>query len=73
MSWATWFTGKKHYPVPDQLGRMLFYASPALLLAAISWWAAPLLPDFARCDCAAAAVFRYLAIIRVLEIRLKEK
>lgn len=73
MSWATWFTGKKHYPVPYQLGRMFFYAFLALLLAAISWWAAPLLPDFARWTVRLLLFFGYLAIVRVLEIRLKEK
>jgi O-antigen/teichoic acid export membrane protein len=30
MSWATWFTGQKHYPVPYQIGRMALYVGLAL-------------------------------------------
>lgn len=30
MSWATWLTGRKHYPVPYQLGRMALYIGVAL-------------------------------------------
>lgn len=36
MSWATWFTGQKHYPVPYQLGRMAIYIGVALGLFALS-------------------------------------
>jgi len=44
MSWATWFTGKKHYPVPYRLGRMALYPLVALALWATSMWLAPMLP-----------------------------
>ncbi len=44
MSWATWFTGKKHYPVPYPLGRMAFYPVLALTLWMASIWLAPILP-----------------------------
>ena len=38
MSWATWWTGKKHYPVPYPLGRMGLYVAAVLLLFAVSEW-----------------------------------
>ena len=31
MSWATWWTGQKHYPVPYQMGRMGLYIGLALV------------------------------------------
>ncbi len=36
MSWATWFAGKKHYPVPYELGRMALYIGVALGIYALS-------------------------------------
>lgn len=36
MSWATWYTGKSHYPVPYQLGRMALYIGSALGIYALS-------------------------------------
>lgn len=43
MTWATWLTGKKHYPVPYPLGRMAFYPVLALTLWMASIWLAPML------------------------------
>jgi O-antigen/teichoic acid export membrane protein len=34
MCWATWYTGKKHYPVPYPLGRMALYVVAVLALFA---------------------------------------
>ena len=44
MSWATWFTGRKHYPVPYQLGRMALYPVLALTLWGAHILLAPMLP-----------------------------
>lgn len=47
MSWATWLTGRKHYPVPYPLGRMALYPVVALGLWALSNVLVPLLPMMA--------------------------
>lgn len=44
MSWATWITGRKHYPVPYQLGRMALYPVLALTLWGAHILLAPMLP-----------------------------
>lgn len=44
MCWATWFTGKKHYPVPYPLGRMASYVAAVLALFALGKVAETTLP-----------------------------
>ncbi len=41
MCWATWQMGRRHYPVPYELGRMGFYIAVALLLFGLSTWLEP--------------------------------
>ena len=43
MSWATWQTGRRHYPVPYPLVRMGLYVAVALALFGVSNWIAPAL------------------------------
>ncbi len=43
MSWATWQTGRRHYPVPYPLGRMGLYVVLALLVFGLANWLQPLL------------------------------
>lgn len=45
MSFATWYTGRKHYPVPYQTGRMAGYVGLALGLWAVSIPIAALLKE----------------------------
>jgi O-antigen/teichoic acid export membrane protein len=45
MSWMTWQTGRKHYPVPYELGRMAAYIALVLLLYYVSLSAQWLLPN----------------------------
>jgi len=69
MSWATWFTGKKHYPVPYPLGRMASYVAAVLVLFALSKVAETALPALPVLLWAVrAALFGiFLAIIYFLE------
>lgn len=67
MSWATWFTGKKHYPVPYLLGRMAFYPVVALLLWAITLGLGELLPDAAVWGLRVVCFGGYLGLIYFLE------
>ncbi|MBK6932142.1 MAG: polysaccharide biosynthesis protein [Saprospirales bacterium] len=46
MSVATWYTGRRHYPVPYELGRMAGYVVLALGLWALSLFLNRLLPDW---------------------------
>jgi O-antigen/teichoic acid export membrane protein len=71
MSWATWFTGKKHYPVPYQIGRMFFYTLLAILLAALSSLATSVLPEFACWILRVVLFAAWIAVIRKLEIQKK--
>lgn len=43
MSWATWFTGKKHYPVPYPLRRMALYVAVVWMIFALGNWLEPML------------------------------
>lgn len=43
MSWATWFTGKKHYPVPYPLSRMALYLAAVWAIFGLDTWLEPLL------------------------------
>lgn len=38
MSWATWLTGKKHYPVPYPLGRMALYVGAVWVIFGLDTW-----------------------------------
>lgn len=69
MSWATWQTGRKHYPVPYPLGRMLLYVASALGLFAVSKLAETTLPEHAILFWAARATLfsSYLALVYFLE------
>ncbi|MBX2890871.1 MAG: polysaccharide biosynthesis protein [Saprospiraceae bacterium] len=69
MCWATWFTGKKHYPVPYPLGRMLFYVAVALGLFALGKLLEATLPAQPILLWAGRAVLfgSYLALIYHLE------
>lgn len=72
MSWATWFTGKKHYPVPYQLGRMFLYTGLALLLAGTASWISPFLQETAGWAVRILLFGAWLATIWALEIRGKQ-
>jgi O-antigen/teichoic acid export membrane protein len=69
MSWATWYTGKKHYPVPYPLGRMALYPIVALLLWAITLGLGELLPDAAVWGFRALFFGGYLGLIYFLDGR----
>ncbi len=43
MSWATWQTGRRYYPVPYPLARMFLYVAVALALYGLITWLAPFL------------------------------
>ncbi len=43
MSWMTWYTGRRHHPVPYELGCMGLYVAVALALFGLSRWAEPAL------------------------------
>jgi O-antigen/teichoic acid export membrane protein len=45
---ATWLTGKKYYPVPYPLARMVGYSLSALVLAGISYGLCIYLPDWLK-------------------------
>lgn len=69
MSWASWFSGKKHYPVPYQLGRMAWYAISAIGLWALSTWIEPFLPIAALWSLRIFIFLVYLAMVWWLELR----
>lgn len=69
MSWATWFTGRKHYPVPYQLGRMFLYAAAALALAGLESWLSPMLPVLGQWAFRVLLFALYAVMIWWLEIR----
>lgn len=69
MSWATWFTGRKHYPVPYQLGRMFLYAAVALGLAGLENWLSPMLPALGQWAFRVLLFALYAVMIWWLEIR----
>lgn len=68
MSAATWYTGRKHYPVPYPLARMAFYALIVFPLWGIGLWLAPLLPVVAIWGLRALLFGVFLALVYWLEI-----
>ncbi|MBN8678494.1 MAG: polysaccharide biosynthesis protein [Chitinophagales bacterium] len=69
MSWATWFTGKKHYPVPYKLGRMALYPAVALLLWGLTSVLTELLPVPAVWALRVLCFGGYLGMIYLLDGR----
>ncbi len=69
MSWATWFTGRQHYPVPYQLGRMAWYAGSALGLAGVERLISPWLDPWMRWLLRLLLFGAYLAMIWYQEVR----
>jgi len=69
MSWATWFTGQKHYPVPYRLGRMALYPIVALLLWAASIWMEPMLPAVAIWGARVVLFGAFCGLVYALELR----
>lgn len=69
MSWATWFTGEKHYPVPYRLGRMALYVAAALGLFAVSKLVETMLPGHSVVLWTVRVILfgNYLALIYFLE------
>ncbi|MBL7825714.1 MAG: polysaccharide biosynthesis protein [Saprospiraceae bacterium] len=68
MSWATWYTGSKHYPVPYRLGRMFWYGASALGLALIAAWITPELGPIARWALRLAFFGAYLGMVWRIEL-----
>jgi O-antigen/teichoic acid export membrane protein len=73
MSWATWFTGKKHYPVPYNLGRMAFYPLFALVLWACSVQVEHLLSEGLMWGLRVLLFVAFLAFVYWLEIKRAAK
>jgi O-antigen/teichoic acid export membrane protein len=71
MSWATWQTGRKHYPVPYQLGRMLWYTASAIGLWLLCEWLAPVMPIAALWSLRVLCFMAYLVMVWGLEIRTR--
>lgn len=71
MSWATWQTGRKHYPVPYQLGRMLWYTASAVGLWLLCEWLAPMIPMAALWALRVLCFMAYLVMVWALEIRTR--
>jgi O-antigen/teichoic acid export membrane protein len=71
MSWATWQTGRKHYPVPYQLGRMLWYTASAIGLWLLCEWLAPMIPMAALWALRVLCFTAYLVMVWGLEIRTR--
>lgn len=69
MSWATWQTGREHYPVPYQIGRMAWYAISAFALWGINLWLEPILPLAAQWSLRVLFFSAYLVMIWWLELR----
>jgi O-antigen/teichoic acid export membrane protein len=69
MSWATWVTGQKHYPVPYQLGRMMLYTVSALGLWAAAEWLCPFLPASIQWSVRLLLFAGYLVMVWWLELR----
>lgn len=69
MSWATWFTGQKHYPVPYRLGRMALYPIIALLLWVASIWLEPILPAVAVWGARVIFFGAFCGLVYALELR----
>ncbi|MDX1910726.1 MAG: oligosaccharide flippase family protein, partial [Saprospiraceae bacterium] len=69
MSWATWFTGKKHYPVPYHLGRMALYPLFALVLWQLSAKTAVYLTDTALWGIRCLLFIVFLSGVYWLEIK----
>ena len=69
MSWATWQTGRKYYPVPYQLGWMGLYVVVALGLFGLSSWLEPFLTVWPALMWAMRTVFflGFLALIIGIE------
>lgn len=73
MSAATWHTGRKHYPVPYQMGRMTGYVALALGLWVTGKLLAPALNDWPALLWAMRALLlaMFCAIVYHLELRRK--
>lgn len=69
MSWATWQTGRKYYPVPYPMARMFWYALSALGLAGIGAGLAPMLPELAQWGLRVFLFLAYLGMVWWLELR----
>jgi len=72
MSWATWHTGQKHYPVPYDLGRMALYPIVALAMWLVSGQVAPLLPSFAIWGLRVLFFWLFLGLVYWLEIKTRK-
>ncbi len=74
MSWATWQTGRRHYPVPYELGRMGLYVAVALALFGGSKWIEPTLMAWPTVLWAARVglFLGFLGLVWVLEKGKKE-
>ncbi len=68
MSWLTWLTGRKHYPVPYQLGRMAWYTFSALGLWVVSTQLEPILPVAATWGLRILFFLGYLGMVWRLEL-----
>jgi hypothetical protein len=67
MSWATWFVGRKHYPVPYPLARMGLYVLAALGLFAAGEALEPHLPAAAMWGVRVVFFAAYVGLIYFLE------
>lgn len=74
MSFATWFAGRKHYPVPYDFGRMSLYVGIALGLYFLNKGLAHLLPEALVVLWAVRIAFfaGYLGLVYYLEIKQGE-
>ncbi len=72
MSWATWKTGQKHYPVPYHLGRMMLYTVSALGLWVAAEWLCPFLPASIQWSVRLLLFAGYLVMVWWLELRKKK-
>jgi len=69
MSWATWYTGQKHYPVPYPLARMALYPIVVLMLWGISSWLEPLLSIAAIWSIRVVFFGAFMGLVYGLELR----
>lgn len=72
MSWATWLTGQKHYPVPYQLGKMAFYPMVALVMWAFSTGLQPFLPSVAFWILRVVLFVSFAGLVYWLEIKIRK-
>lgn len=69
MSWATWFTGKKHYPVPYPLGRMAVYPLLALAMWGVATGLATVCSGVAIWAVRSLLFAAYLGVVYRLELQ----